>query len=68
VDTSDGVIGDGRVLTAISAASAKLTRPQQIMTVIFEDKSVDYAFDMLGELEPPYAMTVICRRAANTGR
>ena len=28
------------------------------MTVVFDDREVDYDFDMLGELEPAFAMTV----------
>jgi exodeoxyribonuclease V alpha subunit len=28
------------------------------MTVVFDDREVDYDFDMLGELEPDFAMTV----------
>ena len=32
--------------------------PDQTLTVEFEDRSVLYTFDLLGELEPAYAMTV----------
>jgi exodeoxyribonuclease V alpha subunit len=54
---SDGVIGTG-VFNGDIGSISEIDAAQQIMTVIFEDKSVDYAFDMLGELEPAYAMTV----------
>ena len=30
----------------------------ETMTVIFDDRQADYSFDLLGELEPAYAMTV----------
>ena len=30
----------------------------ELVTVCFDDKRAEYAFDMLGELEPAYAMTV----------
>lgn len=30
----------------------------ELLTVIFDDKRVEYGFDQLGELEPAYAMTV----------
>ncbi len=31
---------------------------QETMTVVFDDREADYAFDQLGELEPAYAVTV----------
>jgi len=30
----------------------------ELLTVVFDDREVDYEFDQLNELEPAYAMTV----------
>ena len=51
-ETGTGVYnGDvGRIRSVDTAA--------QTLTVDFEDRSADYTFDLLGELEPAYAMTV----------
>ena len=37
---------------------AKIDSPMETMTVIFDDRVVDYDFTQLNELEPAYAMTV----------
>ncbi len=54
---SDGSIGMG-VFNGDIGSVAEIDMSQQLMTVAFEDKTVDYTFDMLGELEPAYALTV----------
>lgn len=41
---------------------------EETMTIQFDDRTAEYAFDMLSELEPAYAMTVHKVRAANTVR
>ena len=43
--------GDIGVITAIDSA-------MESMTVVYDDRAVDYDFSQLGELEPAYAMTV----------
>ena len=43
--------GDVGVITSIDSAA-------ETLTVVFDDREADYAFDQLGELEPAYAMTV----------
>jgi exodeoxyribonuclease V alpha subunit len=54
---ADGIIGTGIFNGDIGVVS-DIDAAQQVMTVAFEDRTVDYGFDMLGELEPAYAMTV----------
>ncbi len=54
---ADGVVGTG-VFNGDIGAVADIDAAQQVMTVVFEDRTVEYGFDMLGELEPAYAMTV----------
>lgn len=41
---------------------------EETMTIQFDDRTAEYAFDMLSELEPAYAMTVHKVRAASTAR
>ena len=36
----------------------KIDTPKETMTVVFDDRVVDYDFTQLNELEPAYAMTV----------
>lgn len=36
----------------------KIDNNEETMTVVFDDKSVEYTFDLLGQLELAYAMTV----------
>ena len=43
--------GDVGMIRSVDAAS-------QTLTVDFEDRSAEYSFELLGELEPAYAMTV----------
>ena len=51
-ETGAGVYnGDVGQITQVDPAG-------QTLTVDFEDRSVQYTFDLLGELEPAYAMTV----------
>ena len=51
-ETGAGVFnGDVGRISAVDPAG-------QTLTVEFEDRSVQYTFDLLGELEPAYAMTV----------
>ena len=37
---------------------ASIDENEEVVTVIYDDKSVDYSFDLLGQLELAYAMTV----------
>jgi exodeoxyribonuclease V alpha subunit len=54
---SDGTIGTG-IFNGDVGSITDIDTPQQLMTVQFEDKTANYSFEMLGELEPAYAMTV----------
>ncbi len=51
-ETGAGVYnGDVGIIRSVDTAG-------QTLTVDFEDRSAEYSFDLLGELEPAYAMTV----------
>ena len=52
-------IGEGRgVFNGDIGVVKKINIPAQTVTVEFDDKSCDYAFDMLDDLEHAYAVTV----------
>ncbi len=53
----DGEIGAG-VYNGDVGRIVSLDTAAQTLTVEFEDRSADYSFELLGELEPAYAMTV----------
>jgi exodeoxyribonuclease V alpha subunit len=53
----DGEIGMG-VFNGDVGSVAKIDTKEQTLTVDFDDRSAAYAFEMLNELEPAYAMTV----------
>ena len=53
----DGELGAG-VYNGDVGRIAELDLPNQSLTVAFEDRTAEYPFDLLGELEPAYAMTV----------
>ncbi len=54
---SDGSIGAG-VYNGDIGRVRSLDPAAQTLTVDFEDRSADYSFELLAELEPAYAMTV----------
>ena len=54
---TDGTVGAGVYNGDIGRIRA-LDTAAQTLTVEFEDRSAEYSFELLGELEPAYAMTV----------
>ena len=54
---TNGMTGTG-VFNGDVGRITRVSNPDQTLTVEFEDRSVLYTFDLLGELEPAYAMTV----------
>lgn len=55
--TDGSAVGTG-VFNGDVGTVAEIDPHMQTMTVVFDDRVVDYDFEQLGELEPAYAMTV----------
>ena len=55
---SDGLGAGTGIFNGDVGRILKIDFPQELMTVAFDDREAEYSFDMLGELELAYAMTV----------
>lgn len=55
---TEGFGGGAGVFNGDVGKITQIDNNEEIMTVVFDDKSVEYTFDLLGQLELAYAMTV----------
>jgi exodeoxyribonuclease V alpha subunit len=55
---TEGFGGGAGVYNGDVGQITKIDLTEEIMTVVFDDKAVEYTFDLLGQLELAYAMTV----------
>ncbi len=55
---SDGLGAGTGIFNGDIGTIAQIDFPTETVRVIFDEKEAEYGFDMLGELEPAYAMTV----------